>query len=249
MIAGVVLTTLRLHRAQIVATVLLVAAVVAVTVITGTQADSNIQQYLQDDCTPELCAPLLAQARQSYPLFIDVLPLLALMPVVIGAFWGAPLLGREYETGTAKFVWTQSISRRTWVLGRMAVLAVIIACCAVGMGLAVDYWISVFDPLQAASDFSFGQARRLSPLGWWLFAFTIGVFCGAALRRTVPAMAITAALLIVATIGRNVSFGLITEDEPVSAAVSLQHLEVAILIGLSLLLTALTGWIVQHSRA
>lgn len=249
MISGVVLTTLRLYRAQILATAALVLIVAAVAVITGSQADSDVQRYVQDRCTPELCAPLLAEARQTYPLFVDVLPFLALMPVVIGVFWGAPLLGREYETGMAKFAWTQSISRRTWLLGRVAVLGLIIAGCAIGMGLAVGYWISVFDPLQASSEFSFGQARGLSPLGWWLFAFAIGVFCGAALRRTVPAMAITAAVVIAATIARNVSFGLITEGEPISAMVSLQHLEVAVLIGLSLLLTAATGWLVQHSRA
>ena len=31
-------------------------------------------------------------------------------PVVIGIFWGAPLIAREYETGTYHLAWNQSIS-------------------------------------------------------------------------------------------------------------------------------------------
>ena len=32
-------------------------------------------------------------------------------PALIGIFWGAPLVAREFETGTFRLAWTQSVSR------------------------------------------------------------------------------------------------------------------------------------------
>jgi len=34
----------------------------------------------------------------------------------MGAFWGGPLVAREYETGTNQFAWMQSITRRRWLM-------------------------------------------------------------------------------------------------------------------------------------
>jgi len=32
-----------------------------------------------------------------------------LVPALVGAFWGAPLIARELETGTHRLVWNQSV--------------------------------------------------------------------------------------------------------------------------------------------
>jgi len=34
-----------------------------------------------------------------------------LAPAVIGIFWGAPLIAREFETGTFRLAWTQGVTR------------------------------------------------------------------------------------------------------------------------------------------
>src|SRR6185369_4964630 len=44
------------------------------------------------------------------------------VPALIGAFWGAPLIAREFEAGTHRLVWTQSISRNRWLAGKLAVV-------------------------------------------------------------------------------------------------------------------------------
>ena len=41
--------------------------------------------------------------------------LVVLVPAVIGAFWGAPLIARELETGTHRLVWNQSVTRTRWL--------------------------------------------------------------------------------------------------------------------------------------
>jgi hypothetical protein len=37
-------------------------------------------------------------------------------PVLFGIFWGAPLIGRELDSGTYRLAWTQSVTRSRWVL-------------------------------------------------------------------------------------------------------------------------------------
>ena len=34
---------------------------------------------------------------------------------MIGAFWGAPMVARELETGTHRLVWNQSVTRTRWL--------------------------------------------------------------------------------------------------------------------------------------
>ncbi|MGN5382021.1 hypothetical protein ACQ4WX_47715 [Streptomyces lasalocidi] len=63
------------------------------------------------------------------PLLLDVEPLRYLgvlniaLPVVIGVFWGAPLLGRDRELGTHRLVLAQGVSRGQWFASRFALAA------------------------------------------------------------------------------------------------------------------------------
>ena len=50
--------------------------------------------------------------QYSSMMFIGIL--LLLLPLLIGLFWGAPLVSREVEHGTHRLVWTQGVSRRRW---------------------------------------------------------------------------------------------------------------------------------------
>ena len=55
---------------------------------------------------------------------------LQLVPALIGAFAGAPVLAREMETGTFRFAWTQGFGRWRWALAKLAALAVVLAAAA-----------------------------------------------------------------------------------------------------------------------
>ena len=45
-------------------------------------------------------------------LFTLVKAVTLAIPFLLGLFWGAPLIAKEYLEGTNKLVWTRSISRR-----------------------------------------------------------------------------------------------------------------------------------------
>jgi hypothetical protein len=120
--------------------------------------------------------------------------------LLVGVFLGAPLLPREIEAGTAKLAWTQAASRARWGLAQVLPLAGLMALAALAIGAEWGWWLSPFPHSGiggiARSPWSPWWPLRfnLSPLllaGWAVFAFTFGVFLGAAIRRTVPAMAAT----------------------------------------------------------
>ena len=48
---------------------------------------------------------------------------LQVVPVLIGAFAGAPVLAREMETGTFRYAWTQSFGRWRWALAKLVPLS------------------------------------------------------------------------------------------------------------------------------
>jgi hypothetical protein len=125
--------------------------------------------------------------------------LLRISPAVIGVFWGAPLVAREFEAGTYRLAWTQSVSRSRWLLTKlgMGALATIIAAGA--FSLIVTWWFRDIDYINS-NRFDVFDARDIVPIGYALFAFMLGAFVGAVARRTLPAMAVTLGGVIFARI-------------------------------------------------
>ena len=128
-------------------------------------------------------------------------------PPVIGAFWGAPLIARELETGTHRLVWNQSIGRTRWLSTKLAVTGLAAMAVTGLLSLAVTWWSDPIDDAigggQAAGIFNvprllppiFG-ARGVVPIGYAAFAFALGVAVGLVVRRSVVAIAITLAAVI-----------------------------------------------------
>lgn len=122
------------------------------------------------------------------------------VPLGVGMFVGAPLLAREYATGTSRFAWTQGVGRTRPLLARLTVLALAgLATGAVLGGLArwaelptagqeptvVNGWLP---PLFNSSPVVEAAAAVL--------CFMAGVLAGVLARRVVPAMVATAAVVI-----------------------------------------------------
>jgi hypothetical protein len=126
-------------------------------------------------------------------------PALLAIPALLGMFWGAPLVARELENGTYRLAWTQSITRRHWLLVRVALVGAAALAVAGLASWLVSWW---FAPLDAVNmnrfDPSVFTARGIVAIGYAGFAFAVGVATGALTRRTLPAMAVTM-LVFVAT--------------------------------------------------
>jgi hypothetical protein len=120
------------------------------------------------------------------------LALVLIVPAVIGMFWGAPLVGRELETGTFRLAWTQSVSRLRWLTVKLGLVGLASAVVGGLLSLMVSWWFSPIDKVTANrfSPAAFGM-HGFVPAGYALFAFTLGATAGLLFRRTLPAMAVT----------------------------------------------------------
>jgi hypothetical protein len=121
--------------------------------------------------------------------------LVIVAPGLIGAFWGAPLVASEFEDGTFRLAWTQSVTRTRWMAVKLAVLGLASMAAAGLLSLVVTWWSSPLDR-SAMNQFATFDQRDISPIGYAAFAFTLGVLAGTLIRRTRPAMAVTLAVFI-----------------------------------------------------
>ncbi|MEC3976313.1 ABC transporter permease [Amycolatopsis sp. H20-H5] len=125
----------------------------------------------------------------SYP-YLASLPVLS---VLLGVFWGAPLLSREFERGTYRLAWTQSVSRSSWLLGKLGPLALAAAVSGLAFGLMIDAWLRVFPGISGTfKETQFFSVVGVASVAWWLFAFVLGAAVGVMLKKVIPAIAVTA---------------------------------------------------------
>ena len=139
---------------------------------------------------------------KSKPNFASIAMLL--LPAVIGDVLGCAARRAELETGTHRLIWNQSVTRTRWLLTKL-------------LSMALSRWprsrrarpapLLAGDVIDARTSRARSQgiagrractprcstpgdrAGRLRP-----FAFSLGVLAGTIIRRTVPAMALTAAV-------------------------------------------------------
>jgi hypothetical protein len=118
-------------------------------------------------------------------------------PALLGLFWGAPLIARELESGTAALAWNQSVTRRHWLAVKLAV-AGLAALVTAGCASLLLAWAAA--PLDRVTRDRFGAllfgTRGVAPAAYAIFAVLLGAVLGLLVRRTLPAMALTAAVVV-----------------------------------------------------
>jgi hypothetical protein len=66
--------------------------------------------------------------------------LLQVVPALIGAFAGAPVLAREFETGTFRYAWTQGFGRVRWTVAKLVPLAVAVTVAAAAFSVLFSWY-------------------------------------------------------------------------------------------------------------
>src|SRR5215472_4552631 len=124
---------------------------------------------------------------------------LQVVPALIGAFAGAPVLARELETGTFRYAWTQGFGRWRWTLAKLLPLAVAVTASAGALSVLLAWY---YQPYLATGNLYLPEESPLANFfvlhgvvfaAWTLAAFAIGALAGLLIRRVVPAMAATLA--------------------------------------------------------
>lgn len=197
--------TWRQHRKQALFTLGALVALAAIMVPTGLAMHTKFDSLGLPACRAALgsasmitqteevgrCTGLGHQFEQQFGGMVFVAVLFVVLPVLVGVFFGAPLVAREVEQGTHRLVWTQGVSRLRWALVKFGLVGGITVVLAVVYALGVSWW---FEPLVTASTgrlgyFSF-DVQGVVPIAYTLFALALGVFAGTYWRKVLPAMGI-----------------------------------------------------------
>ena len=115
-------------------------------------------------------------------------------PILVGLFWGAPLVAADLETGSTPFAWMQSVTRRRWLAVKAGWMLLAAAIWGGVISALVTWWSGPDNALQL-DQFKPGRfdIMGIVPVSYALFAMALGICAGALLRRTLPAMAVTLA--------------------------------------------------------
>ena len=128
-----------------------------------------------------------------------------ILPLLVGLFFGAPLIVREVEHGTPRLIWTQGVSRLRWALVKIGLVGTATIAFAVIYALGVGWWMA---PLNSAGSGRLAgsafDVQGIAPIGYTLFAVALGIFAGTIWRKMLPAMAATLAGFVVARVAIDI---------------------------------------------
>ena len=234
--------TWRQFRAQALTAAAAVAAFAILLAATGPglasrYAASGITGCHGGGCTNAAIGFLVQLANTTlYPGVYELgITVILVAPAIIGIFWGAPLIAREFETRTSALAWTQSITRTRWLAVKLALTGLAAMAVTEALSLLYTWWAepigrafnlgartTLFDQNQFSS--LMFATRGITPLGYAAFAFALGAATGVLFRRALPAMAVTLAIFAAVQVAMplGVRPHLIPPDRTVATFASVQ---------------------------
>ncbi len=196
--------TWRLHRSEAALGLVLFSALIAIIFLATGAVDTANNAALDGNCfengEDQLCGQLVNDYFTQISRWGNLSTLLHGVPLAAAALIIIPTL-HEFERGTHRLAWTQSISRRRWALSRFGFAAAIGVAITVVWAFVAAHWRS---SLMNGAGQNFGQDYfELSPIvlfGYGLFAIALGLAAAVLVRRLIP----TLALLGVGFIGTRI---------------------------------------------
>ena len=183
----------RRNRATVLGLLGLVAALATYLVITGLRMHAAYDDL--GSCVP----PITSDAcRIRWTSFVnshgnrDLMgPLLVVLPGIVGAVVGAPLIGRELESGVFRYSWTQGAGRMRWAVAVIIPVVIVSTVLMGALGLLITWHNKPMIHAGASQrlDTSTFPTTGLAVIGWTLLGLSAGVLAGILWRRVVPAVA------------------------------------------------------------
>ncbi|GAA1026982.1 ABC transporter permease [Virgisporangium ochraceum] len=202
----------RQHRRQLFAALIGLAVLALALVPTGLSTHKAIAAYSRcvdalgtADFVPlaagEKCDVLAESFGATHESWAYAGILLLVLPLLVGLFWGAPLVAREVEHGTHRLVWTQGITRRQWALTKVGLVGATVVVLAAVYSTLVTWWMEPLnDTIAVRFSYIFFDQQGVVPVAYTVFAVAVGIFAGTVVPRVLPAMATTLVAFLFARI-------------------------------------------------
>jgi len=129
----------RQHRVQYLVGAALLAAFAVMIVVTGTQVSDQFHSAQAACAAGQPCQHLGGLFMGSRVVGFLVIATLG-TPVLVGLFWGAPLVAAEAEAGTTQFAWMQSVTRKRWLAVKIGWMLLAAAIWGGVISALVTWW-------------------------------------------------------------------------------------------------------------
>jgi hypothetical protein len=192
--------TWRQHRSQLLVGFVMLGLLALAALASGLPIRSAYHRDTLSACLPPTsrsgCDLIIRHFLSQFGDGVRITRYAAVLPILVGVFVGAPLLAREYEHGTFRLAWTQAVTRRQWLLSKTFLLGLATVLGAVALSAMTMWWRHPFDTLSGRMSPSGFDVEGLVVPAFALFALAAGIFAGAVLRHTVPAMCASLAAFV-----------------------------------------------------
>jgi hypothetical protein len=192
--------TWRQHRLQLFMGLGLLAAVAAAAVASRFPIIASYHRNALASCLPPAsssgCDLIRRHFLGQWDGFVQVARWLILLPAFVGLFVGAPLLAREFEHGTHRLAWTQTVTRRRWLVSKIVWIGLATVVLAGVLGATALWWRGPFNSVGGQMGPSAFEIEGLVVPAYALFALAAGIFAGALLRRTLSAMSLAVVMFV-----------------------------------------------------
>lgn len=190
--------TWRQHRAEAYVAAGALAALAALLLIIGNNMASVYHQLGVGACIahPDQnanCHEVIDSFRSQFEGTFQLIGWLNLLPAFLAILVGAPLVAREFEQGTHRLAWTQSVTRWRWLAVKLALVFAASLVAGELLSLLLTWFRGPFDTLEGRMDPNGFDFEGIVLLGYVSFAMALAIAAGALLRRAIPAMAVTLA--------------------------------------------------------
>jgi hypothetical protein len=193
----------RLQRTETLIAAGILALLAALLIPTGLEMGNAYHHDGLAACTganvSESCNQAIGAFTERFRQVGDLLAWFTLLPGLIGVLLATPFI-LELENGTYRLAWTQSITRRRWIVSKLAIAIGAALVVAVALTLLVTWWRSPLVHLQGRMDASVFDAEGIVVFGYILFALGVATALGVVWRRAVPALVVAFAAYFVARI-------------------------------------------------
>jgi len=212
----------RQHRKQFIFGGLTLLVFAIVIIITGNQMANTYHQALAVCSSTNTCADLSQELFQGDGMTYDsIIGVAIAAPLLLGLFWGAPLIAQEYEKGTNKLVWTQGVTRRKWLTVKLIWILFAAALYGAVITALVSWWSKTPNVLYGNR---FDQApfntQGLMPIVYAIFATALGTAVGTFCKRVLLGLAVTLGIFVLVQ-GLVVNYARPNYETPITEVSSL----------------------------
>ena len=181
----------RLQRTETIVAAAIVAAVAAALIPVGIHMASVYSHDHVAACANAQdlgsCGPIVGDFLQRFDGLNSLIGWFNLLPGLVGVLLAAPLL-LELENGTFRFAWTQGVTRRRWIAGKIGIAVAIALLAALAFSQLITWYHGPIDHLNGRVDPNSFDFEGTVDYSYVLFALGLALAIGVLVRRAVPAL-------------------------------------------------------------